>query len=53
MFDLYFAPSKGIRIPESGKFLLAGSGIRENFDMDSGIQGFMESRIELKYPPKE
>ena len=31
MFDLYFAPRKGIRIPESGKFLLVGSGIRENF----------------------
>ena len=31
MFDLYFAPCKGIRIPESGKFLVIGSGIRENF----------------------
>ena len=45
MFDLYFAPCKGIRIPESGRFLLVGSGMRENFDM--------ESRIELKYPTKE
>ena len=31
MFDQYFAPCKGIRIPESGTFLLEGSGIRENF----------------------
>ena len=38
MFDLYFAPCKGIQILESG--LLVGSGIRENFDMESGIQGF-------------
>ena len=34
------SPRKGIRIPESEKFLLVGSGIRENFDMESGIQGF-------------
>ena len=50
MFDLYFAPRKGIRIPESGKFLLVASGIRENFDMESGIQGFgIQNRAQVPY----
>ena len=40
MFDMHFAPRKGIRIQESRKFLLVGSGIWENFDMESGIQGY-------------
>ena len=48
MFDLYFAPRKGIRIPESGKFLLVGSGIRENFA--SGIQGFgIQNRAQVPH----
>ena len=36
-----FAPSKGIGIPESGKFLLVESGIRENQEslvLEFGIQ---------------
>ena len=50
MFDLYFAPHKGIRIPESGKCLLVGSGIRENFDRESGIQGFgIQNRAQVPY----
>ena len=50
MFDLYFAPRKGIRIQESGKFLLVGSGIRENFDMESGIQFFgIQNRAEVSH----
>ena len=50
MFDLYFAPRKGIRIPESGKFLLVGSAIRENFDMESGIQGFgIQNRTQVPH----
>ena len=55
MFDLYFAPRKGIRIPESGKVLLVGSGIREIFDTESGIQGFgIQNRAQvLRNPTKE
>ena len=50
MFDLYFAPRKDIRIPESGKLLLVGSGIRENFDIESGIQGFgIQNRAQVPY----
>ena len=43
-------PCKGIRIPESGKFLFVGSGIRENFDMESGIQGVgIQNRAEVPH----
>ena len=38
---LNFAPSKEIRIPESGKFLFVESGIRENQEswvLESGIE---------------
>ena len=39
--DLFsLAWCKGIRIPESGKFLLLESGNRENFLVKSGILGF-------------
>ena len=40
MFDLYFAPCKDIRIPESGKFLLVDPESGKILLMESGIQGF-------------
>ena len=44
--DLLFGPRKGIRIPESGKFLLVESGIQQIFAVESGIQ-LNESGIPL------
>ena len=41
-----FGPRKGIRIPESGKFLLVESGIQQIFAVESGIQ-LNESGIPL------
>ena len=35
-----YAPCKGIRIPECGKFLLMESGIQENFACGSWILDF-------------
>ena len=44
--DLLFGPRKGIRIPESGKFLLVESGIQQSCAVESGIQ-LNESGIPL------
>ena len=40
MFDSYFAPCKGIRIPEFGKFLLVDPESGKILLMESGIKGF-------------
>ena len=46
MFDLYFALCKGIRIPESGKFLLVDPESGKSLLMESGIQGFgIQNRV--------
>ena len=46
MFDLYFAPRKGIRIPESGKFLLVDPESEKILLMESAIQGFgIQNRV--------
>ena len=40
VFTELIAPYQGVRIPKSGKFLLVESEMRENFPVESGIQGF-------------
>ena len=55
MFDKYFAPCKGIRILESGKFLFVESKTPKNFPRGIWNSRALESRIELKYseiPPR-
>ena len=44
--DLLFAPRKGIRIPESGKFLIVESGIQQILAVEPRIQ-LKESGIPL------
>ena len=52
MFDQYFAPCKGIRIPESGKCLPVDSGIQENFAYGIRNRGLWNPEYS-KYPTKE
>ena len=50
MFDLYFAPCKDIRIPESGKFLLVDPESGKILLMESGIQGFgIQNRAQVAH----
>ena len=50
MFDLYFAPCKDIRIPESGKLLLVDPESGKILLMESGIQGFgIQNRAQVPH----
>ena len=40
VFKELIAPYQGVRIPKCGKLLLVESEMRENFPVESGIQGF-------------
>ena len=50
--NIIVTPCKGVRIPESGKFLLVETGILENFVKESGVPGRRKTQKPCKVEPK-